>query len=96
MAGRRVVVEQVGEVGGGLVMEGFVSEEKDFELDPCGTGSQWSSWRTGVRWSREWERVSRQAGEQQSSGYTGVFLRLFRIFTSDEDTDQGFASMHGG
>ena len=28
-----VVVEQVGEVGGGLVMEGFASEEKDFEVD---------------------------------------------------------------
>lgn len=33
-AGRSVVVEQVGEVGGGLVMKSFVSEEKDFELDP--------------------------------------------------------------
>jgi len=29
-----VVAEQVDEVGGGLVMEGFMSEEKDFEVDP--------------------------------------------------------------
>ncbi len=27
-------MEQVCEVGGGLVMEGFVSKEEDFELDP--------------------------------------------------------------
>lgn len=33
-AGGCVVVEQVGEVGGGLVMEGFASEEKDFKVDP--------------------------------------------------------------
>jgi len=32
--GRSVVVEQVGEVGGGLAMEGFMREEKDFEVDP--------------------------------------------------------------
>ncbi len=32
-AGRIVAVEQVGEVGGGLVMESFVGEEKDFEVD---------------------------------------------------------------
>ena len=30
---RSVAVEQVGELGEALVMEGFVSEEKDFELD---------------------------------------------------------------
>ncbi len=29
-----MVVEQVGEVGGSLVMEDFVSEERVFELDP--------------------------------------------------------------
>lgn len=32
-AGLSVVVEQVGEIGVGLVMVGFVSEVKDFELD---------------------------------------------------------------
>ncbi len=32
-AGRSVVVEQVSEIGGGLDMEGFMREEKDFELD---------------------------------------------------------------
>lgn len=31
--GRSVAVEKVGEVGGGLVMEGFEREEK-FELNP--------------------------------------------------------------
>lgn len=31
--GRSVVLEQVGEEGGGLILEGFVSEEKNFELD---------------------------------------------------------------
>lgn len=30
--GKRVVVEHVSEVGRGLVMQGFVSEEEDFEL----------------------------------------------------------------
>lgn len=29
-----MVVEQVGEVGGDLVIEGFASEEKDFKVDP--------------------------------------------------------------
>lgn len=33
-AGECVVVEQVGEVGGDLVIEGFASEEKDFKVDP--------------------------------------------------------------
>jgi len=33
-----VVVEQVGEGGGGLIMEGSVSEEKDFVLDPLWDG----------------------------------------------------------
>lgn len=28
-----MTMEQVGEVGGGLVMEGFVNEEEDFELN---------------------------------------------------------------
>ena len=32
-AGRSVVVEQVGEVAGGLVVEGFVGEEEDYEMD---------------------------------------------------------------
>jgi len=36
--GWSVVMEQVGEVGGGLVMEGFVTEEKDFALDPLRDG----------------------------------------------------------
>ena len=31
--GGGVEADQVSEVGGGLVMEGFVGEEKDFELD---------------------------------------------------------------
>lgn len=29
-----MVVEQVGEAGGGLVVEGIMSEEKNFKLDP--------------------------------------------------------------
>ncbi len=33
-AGRSVAVKQVDEAGGGLVVEGFMSEEKDFKLDP--------------------------------------------------------------
>jgi len=32
-AGGSVTGEQVSEVGGSLVVEGFVGEEKDFELD---------------------------------------------------------------
>lgn len=35
-----------GEVGGALLMEGFVSEEKGFALDPL-CGSRWSFRRTG-------------------------------------------------
>lgn len=31
--GWSVFVEKVGEVGGGLLMEGFVSGEKEFELN---------------------------------------------------------------
>lgn len=45
-------MEQVNEVGGGLIVEGFVSEQKDgLELDLCGTGSQWRFWGTVVMWS---------------------------------------------
>ncbi len=56
-----VVVKQVSEVGGGLVMEGSVSEEEYFEVICRGTGSQWRFWRTGVMWS--WKRVSGRAAE---------------------------------
>ena len=31
-------MEQVGEVAGGLVVEGFVGEEEDFEVDPVRNG----------------------------------------------------------
>ena len=33
-----MAVEQVGEVAGGLVVEGFVGEEEDFEVDPVRNG----------------------------------------------------------
>ena len=59
--GGGVTGEQVSEVGGSLVVEGFVGEEKDLNWMRCGTGSQWSFWRTGVMWSRV--RVSRRAAE---------------------------------
>ena len=35
-AGGSVVVEQVSEVWGGLVVEGFVGEEKNLEVNPLG------------------------------------------------------------
>ena len=63
-----VLVEQVGKVGRGLVMEGFVSEEKDYELDLLwDNGSQWRFWRTGVMWSGR-----AGVGEQASSRILGV------------------------
>lgn len=47
-------MEQVSEVGRVLVMEGFVCEEEDFELNV-----QWRFWRTGVMWSLVQVWVSR-------------------------------------
>lgn len=34
VVGRSVLMEQVGDRVGGMVTEGFLGEEKDFELDP--------------------------------------------------------------
>lgn len=38
VTGRGVVVEQVSEVGGGLVVEGFVGEKEEFELNTLRDG----------------------------------------------------------
>ena len=51
---RSAVMEQVREVGRGLVMEGFVSEEMGFEMNPLWDRKSVKLWRTGVMWS--WER----------------------------------------
>ncbi len=59
-------MEQVGEVGGGLVMEGFLGEKKDFKLDPL-CYREPVEVLEGVMWSREREWVSRKAA---SSGYS--------------------------
>lgn len=53
----RLVVELVGEVG--LVMEGFLSEEKDFWSSILGLGAGAGSGGQGVVWSQERQWVSR-------------------------------------
>ena len=53
-AGRVMAVEQIGKVGGCLVVEGFVIEEENFELNLLGDGSRvlvWVSRRAAESWT---------------------------------------------
>ena len=63
--GRSMVVEQASEVGRRVVMEGFVSEEKDFELDLL-----WG--RELVEVLEDWGYVGMGLGEQASNGVLDV------------------------
>ena len=56
-----MTLDKFREVEGGLVIEGFVVSILKLILDL--TGSQWSSWRTGVMWSLDLVLVSRRAAE---------------------------------
>jgi len=68
-AGWSVVVEQVGKVAGGLTMEGFVSEEKDFVADPLCDGEPVKVLENGSD-----VITGAGVGEQQSAACTGVYL----------------------
>ncbi len=63
-----MVVEQVSKVGGGLVMEGFVSEEKDFDLVPL--------WDVEVLEDRGKVVTGAGVGEQASSRVLDIILLL--------------------
>ena len=92
---RIVVMEQVSEVGGGLVVEGFVSEEKGFKMYAL---------RDRERMERMEDRgdVVTVADEHQNSLCTlGVWITcqmnavVAVDFACDEGMDQGFSSREG-
>ncbi len=62
------MVEQVSKVGGGLVMKGFVSEEKDFDLVPL--------WDVEVLEDRGKVVTGAGVGEQASSRVLDIILLL--------------------
>lgn len=59
-------MERVSEVEGGLVMEGFVSEEEDFELDPL--------------WDREPVEVLEYRGDVVTGVGVGEFWMYWGLF----------------
>ena len=102
-AGRSVMVEQICEVGGGLVMEGFVSEEKEFELDAL-----WDREPVEVLEDRGDVVTGTGMGEQTGSRVLNVleFIEDFGWWAvenavavvnsgSDESVDESFGSREG-
>ena len=60
-AGRGVAVEHVGEITGGLVVEGFVGEEEDFKMDALRDGEP-------VELLKDWGDVVTGASVGQQAG----------------------------
>lgn len=72
--GKNVILEQVSEVGGGLVMKSFVSEKKDFKLNPL-----WGRKPVKLLEDRSDGHENERADVQQSSGCTGVYLGFWMM-----------------
>lgn len=71
-----MAVEQVSEVGGGLVMEGFEGEKKNFKLDVLDNRAPVEVLENGLLRSWERERVRRSAPQLRCGG---VCLGLWKI-----------------